>query len=96
MLTVLKYVVFSNMMLIWVSYSVSNLPVVAIVVREASLQMGPHLSLKCVMFQYVQWRESEKCEGSNVIQHRENPVEWHGCAASSALSRLGGIAFLEI
>ena len=49
----LKYVVFSNLMLIWVSYSVNNYHVMAVVLQEASLKMGPNLSLKCVIFQYV-------------------------------------------
>ena len=62
MLTDLKNVVFSNLMLIWVSYSVNNHHVVAVVLQEASLKIGPNLPLKCVMFQYVQWRKSEKCE----------------------------------
>jgi len=53
MLTGLENVEFSNLMLIWVSYSVNNHHVVAVVLQEASLKMGPNLSLKCVMFQYV-------------------------------------------
>jgi len=40
-------------MLIWVSDSVNNHYMVAAVSQEASLKMGPNLSLKCVMFQYV-------------------------------------------
>jgi len=86
--------VFSNLMLIWVSYSVNNHHVVASVLQEASLKMGLNLSLKCVMFQYVQWRKSEKCVSLNVIQHCENPIEWHGCSAFSVLSRLGSSPFL--
>ena len=80
-------------MLIWVSYSVNNHHVLAGVLQEVSLKIGPDLSLKCVMFQYVRWRESEKCVSLNVIHHHENPVEWHGCSASSVLSRLGSIPF---
>jgi len=34
--------------------------VVAVVLQEASLKMGPNLSLKCSVFQYVQWRMSGK------------------------------------
>ena len=49
----LKYVIFGNMMLIWVSYSENNCHVVAVVLQEASLKMRPHLSLKFMMFQYV-------------------------------------------
>ena len=64
----LNYMVFSNLMLIRVSYSVNSHHVVAVVLHEASLKMGPYHSLKCVMFQYVQWRKSEKCVSSNVIQ----------------------------
>ena len=45
--------VFSNLMLICVSYSVNNHHVVEIVLQEASLKMGPNLSLKSVMLQYV-------------------------------------------
>jgi len=45
--------VFSNLMLIWISYSVNNHHVVAVVLQEASHKIGPNLSLKCVMFQYV-------------------------------------------
>ena len=40
MLTVLKNVVFSNLMLIWISYSVNNHHVVAAVLQEASLKNG--------------------------------------------------------
>ena len=82
------------MMLILVGYSVNN-HVVAVVLQEASLKMGPNLSLKCVMFQYVRWRKSEKCTSLNFIHHRDNPVEWHGCSASCVLSRLGSVPFLE-
>jgi len=82
-------------MLIWVSYSVNNRHVVAVVLQEASLKMGPNLSLKCITFQYVRWSISEKCVSSNVIYHHENPIEWHGCSASSVLSRVGSIPFLE-
>ena len=85
--------VFSNLMLIWFSYSVNNCHVVAVVVQEASFKMEANLSLKCVMCQYVQRRKSEKCVSSNVIDHHENPIEWHGCSASSVLSRLGSIPF---
>ena len=49
--------VFSDLVLIWVSYSVSNHHVVAIVLQEATLKMGPNLSLKCVMFQHIWWRK---------------------------------------
>ena len=87
--------VFSNSMLIWLGYSVNNHHLVAVVLQEANLKMGQNLSLKCVMFQYVQWRKSEKCESSNVVHHRENPIEQHGCSASHVLSRLGSIPFLE-
>ena len=48
-------IAFSN----WVSYSVNNRHVVAVVLQEANLKMGPNLSLKCVMFQYVRWRKSK-------------------------------------
>ena len=85
--------VFSNLTLIWVSYSVNNNHVVVVVLQEASLKMGPHLSVICV--QYVRWRKSEKCVSLNVMHHRENPIEWDGCSASSVLSRLGCIPFLE-
>jgi len=44
------------MILIWVSYSVNNHPVVAVVLQEANLKMRPFLSVKCIMFQYVCWR----------------------------------------
>jgi len=47
-------------MLIWVSYCVNNRHVVAVVLQEASLKMGPNLSLKCVMIQYVRWRRYSK------------------------------------
>jgi len=47
-------------MLIWVSYSINNNHVMAVVLQAARLKMGPNLSLKCVMFQYVRWRKSEK------------------------------------
>jgi len=67
----------------------------AVAFQEVSLYMGPNLSLKCVMFQSVQWRKSEKCASSNVIHHHENPIEWLGCSASCVLSRLGSIPFLE-
>jgi len=77
------------------SYSVNNHRLVAVVLQEARLKMGSDLSLKCIMFQYAQWRKSEKCESLNVIHHRENPIELHGCSASSVLSRLGSIPFLE-
>jgi len=80
-------------MLIWVSYSVNNHHVVAAVLEEASLKMLPNLSLKCVMFQYVQRRKSEKCASLNVVHHRENPIEWGDCSASSVLFRLGSIPF---
>jgi len=72
-------------MLIWVSYSVSNNHVVAVVLQEASFKMGPNLPLKCVMFQYVWWRKSEKCMNSNVIHHHANSIEWHGCFAFSTV-----------
>ena len=49
----LKYMVCSNLMLIWVSYIVSDHHLVAVVLQETNLKMGPNLSLKCVMFQYV-------------------------------------------
>jgi len=39
------------------------------------------------------FRNCEKYESSNVIHCRENPIEWHGCSASSVLSRLGSIPF---
>jgi len=58
--------------------------------------MGSNLTLKCITFQYVQWREFEKCLSSNVIHHRENPIEWHGCSASSVLSRLDTIPLLKL
>ena len=45
-------------MLIWVSYGVNNHHVVAVVLQEASLKLGPNLSPKCSVFQYVQWRRS--------------------------------------
>ena len=45
-------------MLIWVSYSVNSHHVVAVVLQEASLKMGPNQSPKCSVFQYVQWRRS--------------------------------------
>ena len=83
------------MLLIWVSYSVNNHHVVAVVLQEASLKMGPNLSLRCVMFQYVLWRKSEKCASSNVIHCLEDPVKWLGCSASCVLSGLGCIPFLE-
>ena len=82
-------------MLIWVSCGVNNHHVVAVVMQETSLKMGPNLSLKCVIFQCVGWRKSEKYVSSNVIHHHENLVQWHGCSASSELSRLGSIPFLE-
>ena len=49
--------VFSNLMLIWVSCSVNNHHVVVVLLQEASLKLGPNLSVICVMFQYVQWRK---------------------------------------
>jgi len=49
----LKCVVFSNLMLIWVSYNINYNHVVAVVLQEARLKMGPNLSLKCIIFQYV-------------------------------------------
>ncbi len=83
-------------MLICVSYSVNNHHVVvAVVFQEASLKMGPNLSLKCVIFQYVRLRKSEKWASLNVIHHHENLVQWHGYSASFVLSRLGCIPFLE-
>ena len=82
-------------MLIWFSYSINNHHVVAVVLQEAGLKMGPELPLESVMFQYVQWRKSEKCVSSNVIHYRENPIERHGCSASSVLSRLGSSPSLE-
>ena len=82
-------------MLIWVSCSVNNNHVVAVDLQEGSLKMGPNLFLKCVMFQYVQQRKSGKCVSSNVIHLHENLIEWHGCSASSVLSKLGSITFLE-
>ncbi len=82
-------------MLIWVSYSVNNHHVMAVVLQEASLKMGPNLSLNHVVFQYVRWRKSKKYVSSNVIHHREKLVQWHGCSASSVLCRLGSIPFLE-
>ena len=42
--------VFCNLMLIWVSYSVNSHHVVAVGLQEASLKMGPDLSLNCIMF----------------------------------------------
>jgi len=36
-------------MLIWFSYSVNNHHVLAVGLQEASLKMGPILSLKCVV-----------------------------------------------
>ena len=75
----------------WVSYSVNNHHLL----QEASLQMGPNMSLKCMMFQYVHWRKSKKRVRSNVVHRRENPVGWHGYSASSVLSKLGFIPFLE-
>ena len=80
-------------MLIWVSDNVNNYRMVAVLLHDASLKMGPNLSLICVMFQYVQWRKSKKCVSSNDIHHHENPVECHGCSASSVLPRLGSIPF---
>ena len=94
MLTVFENVVFSNLMLISVSYSVNDHHVVAIVLQEASLKMGPNLPLKCIMFQYVQWRKSKKCASSNVIHFHVNLIEWRGCCASSVLYRPGCISFL--
>ena len=88
--------VFSNLMLICVSYSVNNLHLVAVVLQEASHNKGQVLSLKCVVFQYVRWRMSEKCESLNVIHHYENPIEWHGCSASPLLSKLGSIPFWKL
>jgi len=83
-------------MLIWVSYSANNHSVVAVVLQETSLKMGPNLSLKCIMFQHVHWRMSKNCAHSNVIHHHENPVEWHSCSASSVLSILGCIPFWKL
>ena len=91
----LKYVVFSNLMLIWVSYIVNDHRVVAVVLEVLSLKIGPNLSQKCIMFRYVRWRKSEKCVSSNDMHHHENPIELHGCSASSVLFRLGSIPFLE-
>jgi len=93
--TVFKILVFSNLILIWVSYSANNHHVVAVGLQEASLKMGPVLSLKCVMLQYVRWRRSKMCVSLNAIHHRENTISWHGCTASSVLSRLGSIPFFE-
>ena len=70
----LKYVVFSNLMLIWVSYIVNNHHVVAVVLEVVSLKIGPNLSQKCIMFRYVRWRKSEKCVSSNVIHLHLNLV----------------------
>jgi hypothetical protein len=83
------------MMLICVSYSVNNCHEVAVVLQEASLKMGPKLSLKCGMFQYVQWGKSEKYRSCNFIHHCENSIECHGCSASSVLFRLSSIPFLK-
>jgi len=47
--TVLKYFIFSNLMLIWFSYSVNNHFVMAVGLQAASLKMGPFLCLKCNM-----------------------------------------------
>jgi len=82
-------------MLIWISDCVNNHHMVAVVLQEANLKMGLNLSLKCVMFQYVRGKKSKKCVSSNVIHHCENPIECHGSSASSVLSRLGSIPFLE-
>ena len=87
--------VFSNLLLIWVSYSVNNNHVVVVVLQETSLKIEPNLSQKCVMFQYVQWRKSEKCVSSNIIHDHENLVQWHGSSGSPVLSRIGSIPFLE-
>ena len=81
------------MMLICISYILNNCRVVAVVLQEASLKMGPNLSLKCVMFQYVQCRKSEKCTSWNFIHHCENSIEWHGCSASSVLSFFGNLSW---
>ena len=66
--------IFSNLMLIWISYSANNLHVVATGLQEAILKMGPVPSLKCVMLQYVGWRRSKKFVNLNVIHHRENTI----------------------
>jgi len=33
---------------------------VAVVLQEASLKMGPNLSLKCIVSQYIRWRRYSK------------------------------------
>ena len=86
---------FSNLILIWLTYIINNNHVVAVVLQEASLKMGPNQSLKCIMFQYVQCRKSEKCVSLIVVHHRENPIQQRGYSASSVLSRLDSIPFLD-
>ena len=62
-------------MLIWVSYSVNNHHVMAVVLQEASFKVGPNLSLRCIGFQYIRWRKSEKYMSWNFIHHRVNAIE---------------------
>jgi len=61
--------------------------------QEASLKIGPNLSLKCVMFQYLRWRKSERCVSWNVTHHCENPIDQHGYSASSVLPGLAPFIF---
>ena len=71
-------------MLIRVSYSVNNYHVVAIVLQEASLEMWPYLSLKCVIFQYMQWRKSEFKYHTAIM--RTYRVVWLFCILCTVLT----------
>ena len=83
--------VFSHLMLIWVSNSVNN-HLMLTVLQETSLKMGPNLYVLCFSM-YDGERKSEKCVSSNVIHHCANPIEWHGCSASSLLSFFGNLSW---
>ena len=89
-----KNVVFSNLMLIWVSYCVNNHHMVAVVMQEESLKMVPK-PVPEMCYDSICTVERVQQVSLNVMHHSEKPIKWRDCSASSILFRLRSIPFLE-
>jgi len=47
----------------------------------------------CYVSMCMTEKKSKMCASLNVVHLCENPIKWHGCFASSVLSRIGSIPF---
>jgi len=66
---ILEYILFTNLTLIRINYSLNNCYVVTVVLEEESLKKETELvpETQCIVFPYIPWRKSKKFTSWNAV-----------------------------